>query len=198
MGEYDRALSEFQPGASDRTGLRAGFHRPRTDVRTHRRFRARQVRIPHRAVDQRKLRPGRYFQIRPRNRGSAACGAVLGCAAADDPSSTDQGILRDFGADARGCSTRGGARRGQGDRGEARPPGRADHRQLRLQIGGRSRKPAPRRRENGGTLRAIGFDDVTIAIDVTREKMIEALRSLRPPPTSPTGRWCIMRGMASR
>ena len=46
-----------------------------------------------------------------------------------------QGGLDEFGADPGRCDTRRGTRSGQGYSGKARPPGRTDHRQLRLQIG---------------------------------------------------------------
>ena len=143
MGEYDRALSDFNQAVRIEPDFAPALHRPRTDVRAHRRSRAREIRVPDGAVDQREFRPGRYLEIRARNRRGASCGTFFRRAAADHPSGPHQGSLDDFGADPGRRRTRGGTRGGQGDRRQAGPPRRTDHRQFRLQIGCGAREPAP-------------------------------------------------------
>ena len=48
------------------------------------------------------------------------------------------------------------------------------------------------------TLRAIGFESVTLANDMTREKLIDALRTSPTGWTRPTGRWSITPATAWR
>ncbi len=99
MGEYDRALSDFNQAIRFEPDFAPAFTGRGLTFERIRRSRARQVRIPHGAVAQRKFRPRRHFQIGARNRGGAACGAYVGRAAADHPAGADQGDVRDVGAD---------------------------------------------------------------------------------------------------
>ena len=59
----------------------------------------------------------------------------------------------------------------------ARPPRRTGHRQFGLQERAGALQPAQRCRRDCETLRNVGFEAVTLANDLTRERLIDALRT---------------------